>query len=582
MKEEAREATSSAWRTSEVLLPGAVGLVGLLVSVSVWGILVLERHERVRSETRMVATSVRDAIQGELASQERALLSLAAFWPADLDARFTAALGADADRLLHAHPGLDRIVVFHRESRQPLFVSDPLAASPSHPADGPADPAPTPSDLPAPLPADGARWTALDPMALDVNREAADTDGRAGGTGADSIVYQIHVPIRAEGPASAHLIARFDPTRFLADFFRARSESYAIEVRKDGVPIYTRGEPSSDPRQAWWKVGSTLPLPDGGRWDFVYRPTPEYASARLTAVPHYVLFLGLSLSTCLALLTHELRRTRRQSRSLGVVNASLQERGRELLRLNEDLEHRVIERTRELEDAVVELRAFNYSVSHDLRSPLGAVLNFASILKEDFRDRPLDDEGLRILERIMASAKRATLLLEDLLELSKAGRAELEMESVDMTRLAASSFQQAAAAEGPEAHDLELRIDPLPSVQGDPQLLDRVFVNLFSNALKYSRAREKPRIHVSGEIQGDEAIFTVADNGSGFDMRFASKLFEVFERLHHEDEVEGSGVGLAIVARIVKRHQGRVWGTGEPGRGARLSFTLPLRRGSEA
>jgi two-component system sensor kinase len=511
-----------------------------------------------------VATSIRDAIQDELASQERALLSLAAFWPADLDSGFAPALRADADRLLHAHPGLDRIAVFDRESGEPLFVSAPIADAPPAPANGP--------EGPAPLPSDEAHWLTIDSMALHADTGTAGED--------DPVAYHIHLPIGLEESTGAHLVAHFDPARLLVDFFRGRSESYAIEVRSDGIPIYARGEPSSDPWQSWWKVASTLPLPDGGRWEFVYRPTPEYASARLTAVPHYVLFLGLSLSACLAFLTHELRRTRRQSRSLGVANASLQERGRELLRLNEELEHRVVERTRELEDAVVELRAFNYSVSHDLRSPLGAVLNFASILKEDYPDRPLDDEGLRILERIMASAKRATLLLEDLLELSKAGRAELEMEDVDMTRLAASSFQQAAAAEGPEAQDVELRIDPLPSVQGDPQLLDTVFGNLFSNALKYSRGQEKPRIHVSGEIQGDEAIFTVADNGSGFDMRFASKLFEVFERLHHEDEVEGSGVGLAIVARIVKRHQGRIWGTGEVGRGARFSFALPLRRGS--
>lgn len=571
MKEGARVVASTPLRTREVLLPYAVGLLGLLVSVSVWAILVLERHERVRSETRTVATSIRDAIQAELASQERALLSLAAFWPADLDVGAVAAMRADADRLLHAHPGLDRITLFDRESGKSLFVSTPLPAAPSSPANVP--------ESPAPLSSDEARWLTIDSMALHADTGAS-MNGKDGEKEAAPVAYHIHLPIGLEVPTAAHLVARFDPTRFLADFFRARSESYAIEVRKDGIPIYARGEPSSNPSQSWWKVVSTLPLPDGGRWEFVYRPTPEYASARLTAVPHYVLFLGLSLSTCLAFLTHELRRTRRQSRSLGVANATLQERGRELLRLNEELEHRVIERTRELEDAVVELRAFNYSVSHDLRSPLGAVLNFASILKEDYRDRPLDDEGLRVLERIMASAKRATLLLNDLLELSKAGRAELELEDVDMTRLAASSFQQTAAAEGPRAHDVELRIDPLPSVQGDPQLLDTVFGNLFSNALKYSRDEEKPRIHVSGEVKGDEAIFTVADNGSGFDMRFASKLFEVFERLHHEDEVEGSGVGLAIVARIVKRHEGRIWGTGEVGRGARFSFALPQRRGS--
>jgi len=384
MKQGIHPAAERSRRARELLLPGAVGLIGLLVSVSVWATLVLERHERVRSETQTVATSIRNAIQGELASQDRALLSLAAFWPADLDVKAAAAMRADADRLLHAHPGLDRIAVFDSDSGESLFVSLPVAHAQPAPGTGPESVPPlassemastdttaserTATEPPSdPLPADEARWLEIDALALHAAEDA----------------YHLHLPIGVGEETDAHLVAHFDPTRFLVDFFRARSESYAIEVQKDGVPIYARGEPSSDSWHSWWKVVSTLPLPDGSRWQFLYRPTPEYASARLTAVPHYVLFLGLSLSTCLAFLSHELRRTRRRSRSLGVANASLQQRGRELLRLNEELEHRVGERTRELEDAIVELRAFNDSVSHDLRSPLGAVLNFASILKDD-------------------------------------------------------------------------------------------------------------------------------------------------------------------------------------------------------
>ena len=174
----------------------------------------------------------------------------------------------------------------------------------------------------------------------------------------------------------------------------------------------------------------------------------------------------------------------------------------------------------------------------------------------------------------MSSADRATLLIDNLLQLSRASRAELHLEEVDMTRLATAALRQTTESE--DATNVELRIDPLPSARCDPQLVGSVFANLFSNALKYSRGIEKRRISVHGERQAGEAIYTVTDNGRGFDMRFAPKLFQVFERLHQDDEIEGTGVGLAIVARIIKRHGGRIWGTGEVDRGARFSFALPV------
>jgi len=289
---------------------------------------------------------------------------------------------------------------------------------------------------------------------------------------------------------------------------------------------------------------------------------------RLTPIPHYLLAAGIALSVVLAVLAHQLRVIVRQSRFLSASNLALERRGLEL-------ESRVADRTEALEEAVSELEAFNYSVSHDLRSPLGAILNFTTILEEDYRNRPLDDDGIAILDRIRRSASRATALLEDLLQLSRAGRAALTFEHVDMTQLARETFAQVRVAEGDD--EIEFVLEPLPPAQGDRTLLGGVFSNLFSNALKYSRSCEKRCVTVSGRIDDGQCIYEVADNGHGFDMRFSDKLFHLFERLHSDDDVEGTGVGLAMVGRIIKRHGGRVWAEGEPGQGARFSFALPHR-----
>jgi len=201
-------------------------------------------------------------------------------------------------------------------------------------------------------------------------------------------------------------------------------------------------------------------------------------------------------------------------------------------------------------------------------------------LLADYRRRSatdLDEEGLALLARIRRSATRATDLLADLLQMSRAGRTELRFEPIDMTALARESFAHVRAAEDADGPEVELVVDPLPEGVGDRALLGDVFCNLLGNALKYTRDREKRRIHVSGEVEDDACVYHVADNGIGFDMRFDEKIFRLFERLHHEDEVEGTGVGLAIVARIVRRHGGGVRAEGTPGEGARFSFTLPRR-----
>lgn len=247
----------------------------------------------------------------------------------------------------------------------------------------------------------------------------------------------------------------------------------------------------------------------------------------------------------------------------------------EIRKLNAELEERVRTRTVELEVTNKELESFSYSVSHDLRAPLRAIDGYSQMLEEDYRER-LDEEGQRLLLVVRQEAGKMGHLIDDLLAFSKLSRKPVDASvDVDMTHLAKD-----VAAELMREHEedrVRLDIWPLPKAPGDRALLRQVWVNLISNALKYSGSKPRSEILVTGEVSDGEAIYRVADNGVGFDMKYSGKLFGVFQRLHKTDEFEGTGVGLAIVHRVVTRHGGSVRADSKVGEGATFYFTLPVR-----
>jgi PAS domain S-box-containing protein len=244
----------------------------------------------------------------------------------------------------------------------------------------------------------------------------------------------------------------------------------------------------------------------------------------------------------------------------------------EIRQLNAELEQRVAARTAQLQAINQELEAFAYSISHDLRAPLRAIDGFSRMILEDYGDK-FDAEGQRMFNAIRANAQRMDKLITDLLTLSRIARGEMSVARLDMTALVHQVFAEIAPPE--ERDKVALSVAPLPEVKGDPVQMRQVWSNLLANALKFTRPKTERRIEVGGYVEGNRNVYFVKDNGVGFDPRYAHKLFGIFQRLHKASEFEGTGVGLAIVQRIVHRHSGTVWAEGELNQGATFYFALP-------
>lgn len=310
----------------------------------------------------------------------------------------------------------------------------------------------------------------------------------------------------------------------------------------------------------------------------VARRVVEYRDFSLRAVKttqDEIAFLVQAFNDVLAEIQRQTEALEATNNALGVQIDDRRRAEEEVRRLNADLEVRVERRTAELEATNRELESFSYSVSHDLRAPLRAIDGYSRMVQEDYQEK-LDEDGQRMLSVVREEAVKMGRLIDDLLSFSKLSRKAMETSAgVDMTALAKETANSLLRDQNAER--VKLDIWPLPTVPGDAALLRQVWVNLLSNALKYSSSKPKAEILVTGEQVDGQAHFRVQDNGVGFDMKYAPKLFGVFQRLHKAEEFEGTGVGLAIVQRVILRHGGNIRADARPGEGATFHFTLPAR-----
>jgi len=257
--------------------------------------------------------------------------------------------------------------------------------------------------------------------------------------------------------------------------------------------------------------------------------------------------------------------------------SEIQVQNEQIQLFNQNLETIIQKRTQDLKEANKEMEAFSYSVSHDLRAPLRSINGYSKILLEDHGEQ-LGSQGVKTLNNIIRNGTRMGQLIDDLLNFSKLGKQSVNRVQLDMNAIAYTVCED---AKGQHTKEVDIQINTLPVVYGDSSMMRQVMQNLVSNALKYSQKKDKARIEIGSYQENENPVFYVRDNGAGFDMQYYEKLFGVFQRLHGQNEFEGTGVGLALVQRIITKHQGKIWAEGKTNEGATFYFSIPIDVGEK-
>ncbi|NND45000.1 MAG: hypothetical protein HKN58_06720 [Xanthomonadales bacterium] len=358
------------------------------------------------------------------------------------------------------------------------------------------------------------------------------------------------------------LIARFETEAALNGLLLDESPGYRITVEWDGHRVYERGERLEEMPENWVHHGlirSSL----GTVWNVIHAPTPALVRTMTTPAVRFRQLAGFIVAILMGLLLYESGRADRRARAA-------EQAERELGRLNQELEEQVRDRTRDLAERSNDLVTISESVGHDLRNPLNSISANTQLVQQLYGDE-LGKDGRALLDQIGVCIENMTEILDRLLALSSVASSEFNRERIDMHALAAEIF--ADLAEPEPAPRPRLEMDDVPDAMGEPIMVGTLLMNLFSNAVKYTRNQPERRIRFSASRDQGEVVYCVEDTGIGFDESVGDRLFRAFERLH-DGPIEGLGLGLDIAARVVQRHQGRIFATGEPGKGARFCFTL--------
>lgn len=533
----------------------SLALLGAVVSFLLARIIQQRQDAHIQRSAAAVASAVARATEQISAPTFSAIRSWAArAGPPTLDGGPSWQIAAE--RFVTEHPAVSAIVLIDRGR-----VSQEIG--PSEARERLRSMAPEALDLVARNLVRGrSREAVIGPVRL--------SDGRAA----------LGVPVMLDGRSDEPdlILALFEATVALQQALDRGIPGYSFRILMGSQELFRSQELVPTQEVGTWQAVDAA-LTTSPPWTVTAYPTAMVVGG----VEHYglvVFVAGLIISGLLGVTTYMGQSLRFRDDRLVVADADLDESRAEIqrdeteiLELRGALDVRVAERTAVLTDAVAELETFNYSVSHDLRSPMGAVINFAAILEHDYGDA-LDAAGREYLGRISGSAKAAVALMDGLLAFSRSGQEEIHRSRIDMRELAASVLEDFRSADAAAA-GASIEIGDLPVAWADAGMIRRVFTNLLSNAVRFVTPGAKARVFVGGSLTEGEAVYYVRDEGVGFDMRYAEKLFRVFERLHPSEEFPGHGVGLAIVSRLVRRNGGRVWAQGAVSKGATFFFTLP-------